>query len=75
MAADSGCWYAFRRYLHQLNRPDRRSYSVKNSDSVRSKQEPFFARFLEGGEPPKVKTGIKAGVTHKYPSDRDEAQY
>lgn len=47
---------------------------------------PFFARFLEGGEFPKVKTDMKAGwrkptvpdvdqlVTHKYPSDNDEGE-
>ena len=39
---------------------------------------PFFARFLEleeaAGEQqfPQVKTSIKAGMTLKYPSDRDE---
>jgi hypothetical protein len=48
--------------------------AVKKHDSIRSKQEPFFTRFLEGGAPPPVKTGIKAGAipTHKYPSDRDD---
>jgi hypothetical protein len=38
-------------------------------------EQPFFARFLEGQEFLKVKTGIKAGptaVTMKYPSDTDE---
>lgn len=37
-------------------------------------EKPFFARFLEGSEFPKIKTNIKAGITstHKYPSDRDE---
>lgn len=39
---------------------------------------PFFARFLEtqeateGEQFPQVKTGVKAGMTLKYPSDRDE---
>jgi hypothetical protein len=39
---------------------------------------PFFARFLEGQDFPRVKTNIKGGtptspiVTHKYPSDGDE---
>ena len=36
---------------------------------------PFFARFLEDQELPKVKTNIKGGRPHhtlKYPSDRDE---
>ena len=36
------------------------------------KEVPFFARFLEGQEFPNVKTNIKAGLTLKYPSDRDE---
>ena len=41
-------------------------------------QLPFFARFMEVQEAPeaqellKVKTNIKAGMTLKYPSDRDE---
>jgi Serine endopeptidase inhibitors. len=33
---------------------------------------PFFARYLEGQDFPEVKTDIKAGMTLKYPSDRDE---
>ena len=42
---------------------------------------PFFARFLEGQEYPKVKSNVKAGATKpildlahtlKYPSDSDE---
>ncbi|MBI4719629.1 MAG: microviridin/marinostatin family tricyclic proteinase inhibitor [Planctomycetes bacterium] len=52
----------------------------KKTDS----QLPFFARFLEGQDFPKVKTDIKAGprpggggggppiVTMKWPSDDDE---
>lgn len=36
------------------------------------KETPFFARFLEGQEFPQVKTNIKAGLTLKFPSDRDE---
>jgi hypothetical protein len=36
---------------------------------------PFFARYLEGQEFPKVKTNVKAGaVTTKFPSDLDEHQ-
>jgi hypothetical protein len=41
-------------------------------------KKPFFARFLEGQEPAKVKSGVKAGrgvvsnATTKYPSDSDE---
>jgi hypothetical protein len=38
-------------------------------------EQPFFARFLEGQEFPRVKTNIKGGptaVTLKYPSDSDE---
>lgn len=33
---------------------------------------PFFARYLEGEEFPKVKTNLKAGATKKFPSDNDE---
>ena len=36
------------------------------------KQVPFFARYLEGQEFPRVKTDIRAGKTLKYPSDIDE---
>lgn len=35
-------------------------------------ETPFFARYLEGQEFPDVKTNVKAGLTHKYPSDGDE---
>jgi len=38
-------------------------------------EKPFFARFLEEQEFPKVKTNVQAGrpmVTQKYPSDGDE---
>jgi len=35
-------------------------------------EQPFFVRFLEGQEFPNVKTNVKAGETHKYPSDGDE---
>ena len=40
-----------------------------------TKEKPFFVRFLEGQDFPRVKTNVKAGagnVTHKYPSDNDE---
>ncbi|HYP28507.1 MAG TPA: microviridin/marinostatin family tricyclic proteinase inhibitor [Blastocatellia bacterium] len=43
-----------------------------------TKELPFFARFLEtqgaheAEDFPRVKTNIKAGMTLKYPSDRDE---
>ncbi|HEU4390183.1 MAG TPA: microviridin/marinostatin family tricyclic proteinase inhibitor [Blastocatellia bacterium] len=39
-----------------------------------NKSVPFFARYLEGQEFPRVKTDIKAGIirTLKYPSDIDE---
>jgi|SoiMethySBSTD1v2_1073268.scaffolds.fasta_scaffold2525732_2 hypothetical protein len=51
-----------------------------------SKKKPFFARFLEGQEFPRVKSDLKAGkkpggptdpvldtaTTQKYPSDDDE---
>ena len=36
------------------------------------KEVPFFARFLEGQEFPRVKTNVKAGRTLKFPSDLDE---
>ena len=35
-------------------------------------QVPFFARYLEGQEFPRVKTDIRAGRTLKFPSDLDE---
>jgi len=37
-----------------------------------AKDKPFFVRFLEGDDFPSVKTNVKAGATHKYPSDSDE---
>lgn len=42
----------------------------------KKKTSPFFARFLEGQEFPKVKSNVKAGKgkpphTLKYPSDDD----
>ncbi|HEU4390182.1 MAG TPA: microviridin/marinostatin family tricyclic proteinase inhibitor [Blastocatellia bacterium] len=36
------------------------------------KRVPFFARYLEGQEFPRVKTDLKAGRTLKFPSDGDE---
>lgn len=42
---------------------------------MKEEKKPFFARFLEGQEATKIRTGIKAGfpiVTHKFPSDDDE---
>lgn len=33
---------------------------------------PFFVRYIEEQDFPEVKTNIKAGMTLKYPSDRDE---
>jgi hypothetical protein len=38
---------------------------------------PYFARFLEGDVKKEELKNIKAGgvPTHKFPSDRDEAQY
>jgi hypothetical protein len=37
-------------------------------------RSPFFARFLEGQEFPRVKSNVKAGRKHtlKYPSDNEE---
>jgi hypothetical protein len=41
--------------------------------NMKKKEEPFFARYLEGQKFPQVKTNIKAGpTTQKYPSDADE---
>jgi hypothetical protein len=37
------------------------------------KEAPFFARYLEGQHPLRVKTDLKAGQSLKYPSDLDEA--
>ncbi|PYP86367.1 MAG: hypothetical protein DMF61_13690 [Blastocatellia bacterium AA13] len=39
----------------------------------KGKQVPFFARYLEGQEFPRVKTDVRAGQTLKFPSDLDEA--
>jgi hypothetical protein len=39
---------------------------------MNTKEQPFFVRFLEGGDFPQVKTNVKAGVTLKRPSDADE---
>lgn len=39
---------------------------------MKQEKKPFFARFLEEQELSKVKTGLKAGKTLKYPSDSDE---
>ena len=39
---------------------------------MNTKDTPFFAAFLEGQDFPQVKTNVKAGATHKYPSDSDE---
>ena len=47
-------------------------------ESKEAKDLPFFARFLEIQEEaedqafPQVRTGVKAGMSLKYPSDRDE---
>jgi hypothetical protein len=41
------------------------------------KEQPFFARYLEGQEFPQVRTNVKGGAirqTTKYPSDIDEEQ-
>ncbi|XXT17612.1 microviridin/marinostatin family tricyclic proteinase inhibitor [Sorangium sp. So ce429] len=35
-----------------------------------AEQVPFFARFLEDQK--RIRTGVKAGATKKYPSDSDE---
>jgi hypothetical protein len=42
------------------------------------KEEPFFAKYLEAQDLPKIRTNIKAGGpprhTLKYPSDNDEGE-
>lgn len=43
----------------------------KEQNQKAQKDVPFFARFLEG-QRLKVKAGVKAGATTKYPSDNDE---
>ena len=41
---------------------------------MKTNEQPFFARFLEGQDFPEVKTNVKAGsATTKFPSDLDEA--
>jgi hypothetical protein len=40
---------------------------------MNTKEEPFFARYLEGQDFPQVKSGVKAGpTTQKFPSDNEE---
>jgi len=41
-------------------------------EETNDKAMPFFAKYLEEPEFPDVKTSVKAGMTLKYPSDRDE---
>ena len=42
---------------------------------MNEKAEPFFARYLEGQDFPRVKTNVKAGATTlKFPSDLDDHQ-
>jgi hypothetical protein len=41
-------------------------------EETNEKAVPFFAKYLEEQEFPRVKTNVKAGMTLKYPSDRDE---
>ena len=41
---------------------------------MKEKEQPFFARYLEPQDFPRVKTNLKGGpVTLKFPSDKDEA--
>lgn len=59
---------------------------MADNDKKNESRKPFFARFLEGGAFPQVRTDVKAGwgkptpidpdqlVTHKYPSDNDEGE-
>ena len=40
------------------------------------RETPFFARYLEAQQFPKVKTGVKSGAaTLKFPSDTDELEH
>ena len=41
-------------------------------EETNEKSLPFFAKYLEEQEFPSIKTDVKAGMTLKYPSDRDE---
>lgn len=41
-------------------------------DETKECETPFFARYLEGQEFPRVRTNVKGGATLKYPSDLDE---
>jgi hypothetical protein len=41
-------------------------------DETKETAVPFFAKYLEDQDFPNVKTNVKAGMTLKYPSDRDE---
>ena len=41
-------------------------------EDTNEKEVPFFAKYLEEQDYPGVKTNVKAGMTLKYPSDRDE---
>lgn len=41
-------------------------------NETKEKEAPFFAKYLEAQEFPQIKTNVKAGMTLKYPSDRDE---
>ena len=43
---------------------------------VKEKIVPYFVRFLEGDVKKEELKKVKGGTpTHKFPSDRDEAQY
>lgn len=63
-----------------LERKSMRKGVIKNTDSRSQKMKedknekdvPFFARYLEDQDFPRVQTNVKAGLTLKYPSDRDE---
>lgn len=41
-------------------------------DETREHETPFFARYLEDQEFPRVRTNLKGGRTLKYPSDGDD---
>ncbi len=45
---------------------------MSTQNKTPDKEQPFFARYLEGQMFPDVKTGIKAGHTSQKSSDNDE---
>jgi hypothetical protein len=50
-----------------------KEHATMAQQEKKKSRSPFFARFLEGQQFPKVKTDVKAGkkLTLRYPSDDD----